>query len=41
MIMPMVVDLEVDVTLGDGFYDYCFFYPQKELGFTKPFLQFF
>ena len=42
MIMPMVVDLEVDATLGDGFYDYCFFfYSQKELGFTKPYLQFF
>ena len=40
MIMPMVVDLEVHAILGDGFYD-CFFYPQKELGFTKPFLHFF
>ena len=40
MIKPMVVNLEVDATLGDGFY-YCFFYSQKELGFTKSYLQFF
>ena len=25
MIKPMVVDLEVDATLGDGFFYYCFF----------------
>ena len=31
MIMPIVVDLEVDATLGDGFYYYCFFHSQKEL----------
>ena len=37
MIKPMVVDLmplakfEVDATLGDVFYYYCFFYSQKEL----------
>ena len=30
MIKPMVVDLEIDATLGDGFYYYCFFYSQKE-----------
>ena len=41
MIKPMVVDLEVDATLGDGFYYYCFFYSQKELGFTKSYLHFF
>ena len=40
MIKPMVVDLEVVATLGDGFY-YCFFYSQKELGFTKSYLHFF
>ena len=40
MIKPMVVDLEVDATLGDGFY-YYFFYSQKELGFTKSYLHFF
>ena len=39
MIKPMVVDLEVDAILGDGFY-YCFFYSQKELGFTKSYLGF-
>ena len=33
MIISMVVDLEVDATLGDGFYYYNFF-SQKELGFT-------
>ena len=38
MIKPMVVDLEVDATLGDGFYYCCFFYSQKELGFTKSYL---
>ena len=31
MIKPMVVDLEVDANLGDGFYYYCFFYSQKKL----------
>ena len=36
----MVVDLEIDATLVDGFY-YYFFYSQKELGFTKSYLQFF
>ena len=41
MIKPMVVDLEVDSTLGDGFYYYCFFYSQEELGFTKSHLHFF
>ena len=42
MIMPMVVDLKVDTTLGDGFYYYYYyFYSQKELGFTKSYLQFF
>ena len=41
MIKPMVVDLEIDATLGDGFYYYCFFYSQKELGFTKSYLHFF
>ena len=41
MIKSMVVDLEVDATLGDGFYYYCFFYLQKELGFTKSYLQLF
>ena len=30
MIKPMVVDMEVDTTLGDRFYYYCFFYSQKE-----------
>ena len=30
MIMPMVVDLEVDATLGDGFYYYCFFFIHKK-----------
>ena len=40
MIKPMVVDLEVDATSGDGFY-YYFFYSQKELGFTKSYLHFF
>ena len=28
----MVVDLEIDATLGNGFYYYCFFYSQEELG---------
>ena len=41
MIKPMLVDLEVDATLGDGFYYYWFFYSQKELGFTKSYLHFF
>ena len=41
MIKPMVVDLEVDAILGDGFYYYCFFYSQQELGFTKSYLHFF
>ena len=42
MIKPMVVDLKVDATLGDGFYYFFFFYySQKELGFTKSYLQFF
>ena len=36
MIKPMIVDLKVDATLGDGFY--YFFYSQKELGFTKSYL---
>ena len=40
MIKPMVVDLDVDATFDDGFY-YCFFHSQKELGFTKSYLQFF
>ena len=39
MIKPMVLDLEVDATLGDGFY--YFFYSQKKLAFTKFYLQFF
>ena len=38
---PMVVDLEVDVILGDEFYYYCFFYSKMKLGFTKSSLQFF
>ena len=37
----MVADLEFDATLGDGFYCYPFFYSEKELGFTKSYLQFF
>ena len=41
MIKPMVADLEFDATLGDGFYYYCFFYSEKELGFTKSYLQYF
>ena len=41
MIKPMLVDLEVDATLGDRFYYYWFFYSQKELGFTKSYLHFF
>ena len=41
MIKPMVVDLEVDSTLGDGFYYYCFFNSPKEVGFTKSYLHFF
>ena len=40
MIKPMVLDLEVDATLGDGFY-YYFIYSQKKLAFTKFYLQFF
>ena len=39
MIKPMMVDLKVDATLGDGFY-YCF-YSRKELGFIKSYLHFF
>ena len=30
MIMPMVVDLKVDATLGDGFYYYFFFIIHKK-----------
>ena len=41
MIKPMVVDLDVDATLGDGFYFILFFYSQKELGFTMSYLHFF
>ena len=41
MVKPVVVDLEVDATLGDGFYYYCFFYSQKGLGLFKSYLQFF
>ena len=41
MIKPMVVDLEVDAALGDGFYYYCCFYSQEELGFTNSYLHFF
>ena len=41
MIKLMVVDLEVDTTLGDGLHYYSFFYLQKELGFTKSYLQLF
>ena len=42
MIQPMVADLQVDATLGGGFYYYWgFFYSQKELSFTKSYLQFF
>ena len=41
MIKSMVVDLEVDATLGDGFQYYRFFYSQKGLGFTKSYLHFF
>ena len=41
MIKPMVVDLEIDATISDGFYYCCFFYSQKELGFTKSYLHFF
>ena len=40
MIKPMVVDLEVDATLGDEFYYYCCFYSQEELGFTNSHLHF-
>ena len=36
----MVVDFEVDATLGGGFY-YCFFYSQNESGFTNLYLYFF
>ena len=39
MIKPMMVDLKVDATLGDGFY--YFLYSQKELDFTKSYLHFF
>ena len=41
MIQSMVVYLEVDATLDYGFYYYRFFYSQKDLGFTKSYLQFF
>ena len=41
MIKPIVVDLEVDATLGDGFYLFIFFYFQKQLGFTKLYPHFF
>ena len=40
MIKPMVLDLEVDATLGDGFY-YYFLKKKKKLAFTKFYLQFF
>ena len=40
MIKPIAVDLEVDVTLVDGFYYYSFFYSQEKLGFTKSYLHF-
>ena len=40
-IKSMMVDLEVDATLDDDFYYYCFFYSQKELSFTRSYLQFF
>ena len=39
MIRPMVLDLEVDATLG--FIIIVFFNSQKELSFTKSYLQFF
>ena len=29
MIKPMMVDLEIDGTLGDGFYYYCYFIHKK------------
>ena len=35
MIKPMVVELEVDANLGDEFYS------EKELGFTKSYMQLF
>ena len=35
----MVIEIEVDATFGDGFYYHCFFYSQKELGFTESYLQ--
>ena len=38
MVKPILLDLHVDATLGDGFYYYCFFYSQKKLGF-KSYLQ--
>ena len=41
MIKPMLVDLEVDATLGDAFYYYCFFYSQKELRFTESYFCFY
>ena len=41
MIKSMVVDLEVDATLGDGFNYYCFFFSQKQLGFIKSYLTLF
>ena len=40
-VKPMMADLEVYATLGGGFYCFCFFYSQKELCFTKSYLQFF
>ena len=33
MIKPMVVDLEDDATLGDGFYYHCFFLFTKRIRF--------
>ena len=40
-IKSMMVDSEVDATLDDDFYYYCFFYSQKELSFTRSYLQIF
>ena len=37
VIKSMMVDLEFDATLDNDFYYYCFFYSQKELGFTKSY----
>ena len=36
----IIKPIMVDANLGDGFYYYCFFYSQKELGITKSYLQF-